>query len=193
MKKHSWLGRPRVVRYLLKDDGLFPNNDRLPVLIYRGAFQLPAWAFRASVVIKSVFAANGWTNAWRDGIYDYHHYHSVTHEVLGIYRGEAEVQLGGPSGIITHLKKGDVVVIPAGVAHKCLRAKDLRCVGAYPGGSDYDMNYGKKSEREHTLRAIRKTPLPENDPLFEKNGPLKEHWMPRVTRFPALKKRARPS
>jgi uncharacterized protein YjlB len=175
--------KAKVVKYLLKDDGCFPNNDKLPVLIYRDALDLPAWAFHASVVIKNIFAENGWTNAWRDGIYDFNHYHSVTHEVLGVYKGEAEIQLGGPDGIITQLRKGDVILIPAGVAHKCLKQKNFKCLGAYPGGAEYDMNYGKKSERHRTLRAIKQVPLPDKDPAYGNKGVMKEYWMPHITRL----------
>ena len=31
-----------------------------------------------------------------DGIYSFVHYHSMIHEALGIARGNARVQLGGP-------------------------------------------------------------------------------------------------
>ena len=42
------------------------------------------------------FAAHGWSNAWRDGIFGYHHFHSIAHEVLGIASGEVRVMFGGP-------------------------------------------------------------------------------------------------
>ena len=40
-----------------------------------------------AAVIEDLFGANGWRGTWRDGIYDYAHYHSRIHEVLGIARG----------------------------------------------------------------------------------------------------------
>ena len=56
--------------------------------------------------------------------------------------------LGGDGGLTTELGKGDVVVIPAGVAHKNLGSSaDFACVGAYPDGRSYDMNYGNEDER----------------------------------------------
>jgi uncharacterized protein YjlB len=40
--------------------------------------------------------------------------------------------------------KGDVLLIPAGVAHKNVGASiDFKCVGAYPGGKEFDINLGK--------------------------------------------------
>src|ERR671938_1556326 len=103
-------------RHLFADDGRIPNNPRLPLLVYRRALEPsppdPAAAFEAA------FARNGWTGAWRDGIYGFHHYHSTSHEVLGIARGRVRVRLGGEGGLATELRAGDVVVIPAGVGHK---------------------------------------------------------------------------
>jgi hypothetical protein len=42
-------------------------------------------------------------NSWRDGVYDYVHYHSRIHEVLGIARGTGKVQLGGPLQSVARL------------------------------------------------------------------------------------------
>lgn len=159
----------------LADDGTFPNNERLPVLVYERAIEPgsedPAARF------EEVFRQNGWGGTWRNGIYSYHHYHSTAHEVLGVARGTARVQLGGESGPVFEVEAGDVLVLPAGVAHKNLGSSpDFLVVGAYPEGQDYDMNYGRPGERPEADRNIRKTPLPEKDPVHGADGPLVEHW-----------------
>ncbi|MCF3972172.1 cupin [Paracoccus salsus] len=90
------------------------------------------------------FAANGWTGTWRNGVFDWHHYHRTTHEVLGCYAGWADIQLGGERGETHRIEAGDVVVIPAGLAHKRREGSDdFRVVGAYPGGGSPDMNRGE--------------------------------------------------
>ena len=106
-------------------------------VIHRGVGEpRPEW-------FEERFAANGWTGAWRNGVFDWHHYHQTTHEVLGCYRGRARVQLGGPDGEVHDIAPGDVVVIPAGCAHKRLEASgDFAVVGAYPGGVTPDMQDG---------------------------------------------------
>src|SRR4051812_38674128 len=90
------------------DDGAIPNS-RLPLLVYRDA--VPA----DPALIERIFAANRWPPAWRNGVYEFHHFHSVAHEVLGVARGEVSVLFGGPGGQVLTVKAGDVVVIPAGV------------------------------------------------------------------------------
>jgi len=57
-------------------------------------------------------------NFWRDGIYDYVHYHSRIHEFLGIARGCAKVQFGGPNGRGLTLKAGDLAILPAVTGHQ---------------------------------------------------------------------------
>ncbi len=146
-------------RYRFEGDGRFPNS-RLPVLVHRRA--LPADP-RAMIM---AFAAHGWSNAWRDRIFTTHHFHSVAHEVLGIAAGSVRVALGGPGGRTVALEAGDVVVIPAGVAHRNVgQSGDLRVVGAYPGGADYDTRRGNPSESE-AVRAVAAAVSPEvNDPV----------------------------
>jgi uncharacterized protein YjlB len=165
-----------IIAKKLQDDGLFPNNEKLPLLIYKQAIQLKSGD---AATVEELFEENQWGNSWRNGIYNYHHYHSKAHEVLGIYQGEAEVQLGGPEGIKVKVQTGDVIIIPAGVSHKNLRASaDFACVGAYPPAQTADMNYGQKSERPGVDEHIAKVPLPENDPVYGKNGPLTQQWLP---------------
>lgn len=159
----------------LKDDGQFPNNERLPLILYRNAVN-NADQDSASI-IENLFSKNHWVGSWRNGIYNIHHYHSTAHEVLGVYSGSASVQLGGEQGIICELHIGDVVVIPAGVAHKRLKSSaDFRVVGAYPTGQTWDMCYGKKGERPKTDQNITDVPTPQTDPVLGDEGPLLDLW-----------------
>ena len=157
--------------YHFADDGLgFPNSP-LPLLVYRAALTPdPAAMVRA-------FAEQGWSNSWHDGIFGYHHFHSIAHEVLGITSGEVHVVFGGPSGSRVAVRAGDAVVIPAGVAHfNAGQSPDLLVVGAYPGGSNYDVRRGNPAEREIAMRAIAAAPLPDNDPVLGQAGDLRRLW-----------------
>lgn len=155
-------------QYFLSDDGIFPNS-KLPVLFYRQVLRLPS-LFPAATV-KSLFKKNGWTNNWRAGVFTFHHYHSNTHEVLGVISGASKLQLGGGSGIILTVSAGDVIIIPAGVAHRNLgNENDIICIGGYPDGKDFDVNYGNAGERPHTDRRIARIAIPVKDPVMDNFG-----------------------
>ena len=151
-------------------DGQFPNST-LPLLVYRAA--LPADA----AAMEQRFAANGWGGGWRDGIFAFHHFHSDAHEVLGIARGTARVAFGGPGGATVAVAAGDVVVIPAGVAH-CNQGDsgDLLVVGAYPAGGAFDTKRGDPAEYAAALRASAAVPLPAADPVDGAEGALLKLW-----------------
>jgi len=124
-----------------------------------------------------LFENNNWRNTWQQGIYTYHHYHSTTHEVLCVCKGETLLLLGGENGITVLIQEGDVLVIPAGVAHINLgKENDVSCIGAYPDGRDYDMNFGKQGERPRTDHNIASLPLPQTDPVFGANDGLLQIW-----------------
>ena len=135
----SGLIRERKARtFRFKDDGIIPNHPQWPLVIYRGAVRLPD-DLDPAAVFEELFESNGWGDSWRNGIYDYVHYHSRIHEVLGIARGEGKVQFGGHRGRILKLKAGDVAVLPAGTGHQCLSAsKEFLVIGAYPPSGTYD-------------------------------------------------------
>ncbi|WP_377889871.1 cupin domain-containing protein [Alkalihalobacillus sp. R86527] len=147
-----------------------PNNPDLPLLLYRGSL------VDFTNTCAEQFKKNNWTNSWKNGVFDYHHYHSNTHEVLGIVSGEATITFGGENGEKVTVRKGDAVVIPAGVGHKRESASsDFQVVGAYPNGRDHDMKTVDSNERD-ALKAIQRVPFPETDPIFGGDGPLVEIW-----------------
>src|SRR5204863_368608 len=111
--------RRRVKTFQLKESGTIPNNLDVPVLLYTQVVDL-AHASDPAALLEELFEANDWGSSWRNGIYNYVHYHSGIHEVLGIARGRIRVQLGGDKGEDIDLAAGDVVVLPAGYGHRNL-------------------------------------------------------------------------
>jgi uncharacterized protein YjlB len=161
-------------QFRFKDDGIFPNSI-LPVLLYRQAFTNRA-GDRASL-IEQRFAENNWTNSWRNGVYSFAHYHSTTHEVLGVYAGSATLRVGGEHGKNVDVHAGDVIVIPAGVAHQNIGASDdFAVVGAYPDGREWDLLRGRPGERPKADQNIAALPIPDNDPIYGAEGPLRQIW-----------------
>ncbi|MGB7659062.1 MAG: hypothetical protein WBL96_12110 [Pseudolabrys sp.] len=163
--------------FMFKDDGKVPNNPALPTLVYKSAVDFggndPARA------IESLFKQNGWGHGqWRNGIYPFVHYHSMIHEVLGIARGTARVQLGGPNGETFDFAAGDVAVLPAGTGHQRLSGSaDLLVIGAYPPEGTYDLCRGDNpTDRDKALMTIPKVAVPQSDPVLGKNGPLAKLW-----------------
>src|SRR3954447_4666014 len=162
-----------TLSFTFDDDGSIPNSC-LPLVVYRGAVLADAAA------IERVFAANHWPPAWRDSVHPFHHFHSTAHEALGVARGEAQVLFGGPGGQVLSVRAGDVVVIPAGVAH-CNQGQsdDLLIVGAYPdNGSGPDLRRGDPAEHDAATRAIAAVPAPAADPVQGPEGALPELWSP---------------
>ena len=151
-----------------------PNHPELPVLAYRGVEAVA----RGAAGCEELFAANQWGGTWRDGVLDFHHFHSTSHEVLGVAAGEATLALGGPQGQEVRVVAGDVLVLPAGTGHKRVRASDdFLVVGAYPlGQEDYDLRRGDAGELQEVRRNIERVSLPAADPVAGESGPLVEAW-----------------
>ena len=156
-----------------KPNGKLPNS-RFPLLVHRNG--VPGGGEEA--VVKR-FRANSWLNNWRyPGIYTYHHFHSTTHESLGVAKGWMEVELFGRGGIRVRVSAGDVIVMPAGVSH-CMvgNSDDVMMVGGYPDSRDWD-----NMQEEHiTLEASRAAakrimmlPIPTCDPV---TGEAMQEWI----------------
>ena len=141
--------KPRRMRF--RPDGYIPNNPSLPLLFYPRVVRFEHDSDPAAL-LEAIFNANGWGRAWRDGIYDFVHYHPRVHEVLGVARGSATLRLGGNSnGTTIRVRAGDVILVPAGVGHECLRAnKSFLVVGAYPPEGVYSECRGSYQEYEES-------------------------------------------
>lgn len=160
--------------YFFEDDGSIPNNPDLPLLVYSDSLSREQ---TKATRCRELLNSHGWSNSWVNGIYSYHHYHSITHEVLTVLSGSADVKMGGEEGEKLSISTGDVIVIPAGVGHCNLGSSgDFRVMGAYPEGRSYDLRTGEADERPEVLQNIREVPLPQFDPVTGEKDPLYQHW-----------------
>lgn len=73
------------------------------------------------------------------------------------------------------VRKGDVMVVPAGVSHRLLEDIDggFQMVGSYPKGSNWDMCYGKEGE-EAQVNGIASLGWFEKDPIYGEIRPVLE-------------------
>jgi len=156
------------------DDGLVPNNP-LPFLVYQAAIDVDN--DHAEKTIEGLFGANGWGDMWRNGVYDYLHYHATVHEALGVARGRARVRFGGDAGRELEIAAGDVAILPAGTGHQCLSASPDFCViGAYPPGPKMQVTRPTPANHAHALKTIPQVSVPTSDPVMGDQGPLVRLW-----------------
>jgi uncharacterized protein YjlB len=159
--------------YCFEDDGETPNNPFYPLIHYRAAVKLDP-DYDPAAIFEVLFKNYKWTGAWRDGVYEFNHFHTKTHEVLGIARGSVCVRFGGTKGRKIRLKAGDVIILPAGTGHRRIEASDdLLVVGAYPeNGGKYDEPKPDAVDNKNARADIRRVKVPERDPVYGLEGPL---------------------
>lgn len=135
--------------------GPIPNHPRFPVLLYRDVDVAD---------VEARFARHGWIGAWTNGVFDFHHFHSTSHEVLAVVAGRATLELGGPDGEAFDVTAGDVLVLPAGTGHRrAASGNGFTVIGAYPAGQeDYDLLREADDAARERLAAV---PVPEQDPV----------------------------
>nr|WP_180207212.1 cupin [Pseudomonas sp. SbOxS1]NYU07521.1 cupin [Pseudomonas sp. SbOxS1] len=160
-------------KLMFERNGWVLNNPRLPVLIYPGAIAVQG--DDPAALFEQTFKANGWPPQWRYGVYDYHHYHTEGHEVLGVASGHARLMLGGPDGHVLQVRAGDVLLLPAGTGHCNLDSSDdFLVVGAYPPGQHADICREAPSPAQ--LQSIETLPFPDQDPVQGTYGAVSEYW-----------------
>lgn len=141
-----------------------PNHPSFAVLVYRDVETVAEGPEAA----RRLFAAHGWGGSWVDGVFDFHHFHSTSHEALAVVAGAATLELGGPQGDAFDVGAGDVLVLPAGTGHRRATARDgFTVVGAYPAGQeDYDLLRGDHPDEVAAARErIAALGAPPDDPV----------------------------
>lgn len=176
-EKNEWvpwaLRRMNPDIFYFKDDGVTPNSH-LPVLIYRGLFDdsyesCEQW-------LEDKFTGNGWVRTCNKPLFEYYHYHSNTHEVLGVCDGKGFLQLAADNGVRTEIVKGDVILIPAGVGHYCMtHSDDFAVVAGYPDSVVPDVKRATAENRTAALENLKNVAPPAFDPILrdEDEGLLK--------------------
>lgn len=165
----------QIETFLLAEHDWVPNNPKLPVIVYRHALTAsPGEQMAAS--FEECFGRYGWSPQWRDGIYDYHHYHSTAHEVLGIAAGTASLVIGGPDGKNVEVAAGDALLLPAGTGHCAITSStDFLVVGGYPDGQKWDICCAAPTQEDRDR--MLGLPFPAADPVAGLDGPLSHHWI----------------
>ncbi|EGE79781.1 hypothetical protein RJZ56_002187 [Blastomyces dermatitidis] len=152
-----------------------PNTSiqHKPLSIYHGAFKPTATAFEISQHLTKIGVVEP---QWIYSMYPYSHLHTTTHEVLSIVSGKAKLCFGhedNPERFEAVVAIGDVIVVPAGLAHRLLEDIEggFKMIGAYPRGKEWDMCYGSEEEGDKSAE-IRKVSWFERDPLYGDRGPV---------------------
>ena len=162
--------------FVFEDDGLVPNNP-MPFLVYKAAVDVKN--DHPEKTIEGLFGVNGWGAMWRNGVYDFLHYHATVHEALGVARGHARVRFGGANGKELEISAGDVAILPAGTGHQRMSAsRDFCVVGAYPPGPAMDLVRPTPEAHAKALKTIPQVKVPKSDPVLGADGPLVRLWTP---------------
>jgi uncharacterized protein YjlB len=156
-------------------DAKIPNNPDLPVLVHKGI--LDRQTADKEKVFRRHFEQNGWRGNWTGFVFDYHHFHTTSHECLAIGKGHITLMIGGENGKEFDLEAGDMIVLPAGTGHRMISSSEnLIVVGVYPEGQEnYDI-CRSLSQCPGAEEKIANLARPATDPFYGTRGPLLKEW-----------------
>ena len=164
----------KVSSYQIPAFGRLPNTSlqKKPLMIYHSAFEKSASASTIEDHLSSVGVVSP---QWRYTMFSQSHFHSRAHEVLCVAQGKATLCFGGeenPKKVEIVVERGDVMVVPAGVAHRLLEdiGGGFSMVGSYPTGKSWDMCYGHEGE-EDQVNGIGSLGWFKKDPIYGEEGP----------------------
>lgn len=163
----------RIESFILRANDWVPNNPNLPVIVYRNALSISG--DDPAAIFESLFQRNGWPPQWRNGVYPFHHYHTMGHEVLGFYGGHARLMLGGAGARDVEVRAGDIALLPSGTGHMNMDSSpDFAVVGAYPPGQDFDIV--RQAPNGPQRARLASLPFPASDPVMGTRGPTTREW-----------------
>lgn len=141
-----------------------------PLLIYHSAFEGTASEISSHLSKIGVVEPQ-----WTYTMYSTSHFHSTVHEVLSVISGRARLCFGfenNPGKFEPTVSKGDVIIVPAGVAHRLIEDLDgnFKMVGSYPLGTNWDMCYGSPGETDKS-QTIKGLDWFRKDPIYGNEGP----------------------
>ncbi|KAJ6109336.1 hypothetical protein N7486_001570 [Penicillium sp. IBT 16267x] len=156
--------------------GRIPNTSiqHKPLMIYHDAFNATPGELERRLQAVGVVKPQ-----WTYTMYRETHFHSTTHEVLGVVAGCARLCFGGeenPERFEPVVQRGDLIIVPAGVGHRLLAdegEEPFQMIGSYPHGKEWDMCYGRAGE-EGKVQSIQNVAWFNRDPLYGDDGPALE-------------------
>ncbi|CAI0653664.1 unnamed protein product [Colletotrichum noveboracense] len=157
---------------------LSPNKDapnsRLPVLHYRDVLPEP----RDEASVTDFLTRNRWEKRHRahgDTLAS-----AIFTRIATNAMGHSKMLLGKIStgqGMEVDVKTGDVIILPAGTAHSSLASSsDYRYIGVYPQDCPKWRNEMGKTPAGEFKTVIKSVEMPEEDPVYGRNGPLNQLW-----------------
>lgn len=185
--------------YSLLTDTDWPNNSKLPLIIYRNTVILNDTVQQNSMLLaeyyESLFCSNSWYVHRRAGMFDTHHYHSAAHECLAVYTGTATIQFGSDRSVEDHnngveshelytrvltVTQGDIIIIPSGIGHHSISGtSNFMMCGGYPVSQSRDICYINEMNDigcDVMIQRINNVPLPITCPIYNTSGTINQLW-----------------
>jgi uncharacterized protein YjlB len=157
----------------------FPTIPDSRWLIYQGAVTFTS-GFDHATIIDRLFESNGWSRSWRDTVYDFVHYHSQVHEVMGVAMVTAN-RVRWEQGASSRRETWRRNILSAGSGHRLIEfSRNFLVVGAYPERCTYDKCTDSR-ERLNAVKRVARVAKPAKDLVYGQNGPLMQRWRSRGT------------